>query len=184
MLIGKKVRELRKEQKMKLIDLAAKTGIQIATLSRIEHEKMTGTLPSHIKIAEALGVELTDLYQDIVSGSKAEPDAKTGKADTETFTFNDKASYEILTNNVMSKKIMPIVMRIEAKGRTSPQSEVAGSEKFVFILKGRIAVHIGKKTYDLKTNNSIYYDASTEHWFENNDASTSKFLLIKTPASL
>ena len=184
MLIGTKVKELRKARKMKLIDLAAQTGIQIATLSRIEHEKMTGTLPSHIKIAEALGIELTDLYQDIVQSNKAEPEAKTGRADTETFTFNEKASYEILTNNVMTKKMMPIIMRIESKGRTSQEHGTPGSERFIFILKGKITAHIGDKTFTLKTNNSLYFDASVQHYFENAGDSEVKFVSVITPVTL
>jgi transcriptional regulator with XRE-family HTH domain len=92
MLIGKTIRELRKKRKMKLIDLAQKTNIQIATLSRIEHGKMTGTVASHLKIADALGVELTDLYQDIVKNSKPQPETVNEQTPTETFSFNEKAT--------------------------------------------------------------------------------------------
>lgn len=184
MLIGRKIRELRKERKIKLIDLAAQTGIQIATLSRIEHEKMTGTLPSHIKIAEALNIELTDLYLDIIKSSKVEPDAKTSRADTETFTFNDKASYEILTNNVISKKMMPIIMRVEPHGRSSSEQGLPNSERFIFILKGKITAHIGDQTFTLKTNNSLYFNASAQHYFKNDGDTVSKFVSVITPVTL
>lgn len=184
MLIGKKIKELRRVRKMKLIELADKTGIQIATLSRMEHDKMTGTLASHIKIADALAVELTDLYQDLVKTGKAEPETKTDRADTETFTFNDRASYEILTNNVIGKKMMPVMMRVEPKGKTSRETGRPGTERFLFILKGTITAYIGKKTFILKQNNSIYFDAAMEHWFENNGETPARFISVITPVTL
>jgi transcriptional regulator with XRE-family HTH domain len=66
MYIGKKVQELRKAKGMSLSELASKSGVQIATLSRIEHQKMVGTLESHIHIARALDVDLCGLYRDIL----------------------------------------------------------------------------------------------------------------------
>ncbi|MEW5894347.1 MAG: XRE family transcriptional regulator [Candidatus Omnitrophota bacterium] len=184
MLIGKRIRELRKLRKMKLIDLAEKTGIQIATLSRIEHERMTGTLASHLKIAKALSIELPELYQDVVNRSKAEPETITEKTPTQTFSFNEKAAYEILTPNVMSKKMMPIMMRLEAKGKTSPEVTSPGTERFVFVLKGKITVYVGEKTFPLKPNNSLYFDASIQHWFENSGEVPAKFMSISTPVAL
>ena len=44
MLIGKRVKELRKARNMSLSELAKLSGVQIATLSRIENLKMIGTL--------------------------------------------------------------------------------------------------------------------------------------------
>lgn len=59
--IGQTIKKLRVDRKIKLIELAEKTGIQIATLSRIEHGKMIGSVVSHAKIAKALDLELSDL---------------------------------------------------------------------------------------------------------------------------
>ncbi|MCK5178412.1 MAG: helix-turn-helix transcriptional regulator, partial [Candidatus Omnitrophica bacterium] len=62
MYIGKRLRELRMAQGMSLSGLAEKSGVQIATLSRIEHLKMTGTVESHMNIARALDIDITQLY--------------------------------------------------------------------------------------------------------------------------
>src|SRR4051812_12458279 len=99
MLIGKRVKELRKSRNMSLSELAKLSGVQIATLSRIENLKMIGTLESHMNIAKALGIDLTQFYHDIHNKQAA----KTEPADqaTETFSYNDKASYEILTSSVL-----------------------------------------------------------------------------------
>ena len=50
---------------MSLSQLAKTTGIALATLSRIEHNKMTGTIETHYRISKALGLSLSDFFKDI-----------------------------------------------------------------------------------------------------------------------
>ena len=61
MKIGKRIRQLRKERNMTLEDLSKKCGVALATLSRMENDKMTGTLDSHNRICKALGASITEL---------------------------------------------------------------------------------------------------------------------------
>ena len=63
--IGARLRSLRTLQKVTLTDLAKASGVDTATISRIETGKMSGTLESHIKLATALGYKITDLYAGI-----------------------------------------------------------------------------------------------------------------------
>ena len=66
MNIGTNLKKHRKAKGLTLSALAETSSVQIATLSRIENLKMTGTLESHMKIAKALGVEITELYKGII----------------------------------------------------------------------------------------------------------------------
>ena len=43
-MIGKIIHKLRKDRKMTLVELAQKSGVALATLSRMENGRMTGTL--------------------------------------------------------------------------------------------------------------------------------------------
>jgi len=63
--ISKKMKSLREEKGITLTKLSRQSGVQLATLSRIENDVMTGTLEVHAKIAITLGVELSDLYKNI-----------------------------------------------------------------------------------------------------------------------
>lgn len=183
MYIGKRLKELRKAQGISLSDLAEKSGVQIATLSRIEHLKMTGTLESHMNIAKALGVDITQLYTNIIK-EEDKVDLKTSRSDTDVFIHSDKSSYEILTSNVLSKKMMPILLKIEPEGKTNIEQNQFGAEKFVFVLDGKIEVKIDDDSYVLSKNNTLYFDASFEHYFINIGKSTAKVLCIATPVAL
>ena len=188
MLIGKRITELRKSKSMTLTELAQKSGVQIATLSRIENLKMTGTLESHMAIASALGTDITQLYSALpVSRSGPSlPDQtpESRKLGTESFTYNDKASYEILVNKLLSKKMMPVILKIEKGGRTNSEQSPAGSERFIFILEGKVLAVIGEHTYPLPKNSSLYFDASIKHHFENRGQSTTKMISVITPVML
>lgn len=183
MLIGKQVRALRKAKKLTLVELAEKSGVQTATLSRIENLKMTGTLESHMQIAKALGIDVTELYKDIAphaSPSETVP----AHSHFERFAYNDKASYEILANKVLAKKMMPVVLKIEPGGQTNPEENQPGSEKFIFVLEGEITVHVGDKAHPLPRANALYIDASLPHYFVNSGKGLAKVISVVTPVAL
>jgi len=64
MKFGSTLRKLRRDRKLTLSDIARKSGIQMATLSRIENNKMTGSLNNHFELAKALGLKLSELFQE------------------------------------------------------------------------------------------------------------------------
>jgi len=183
MLIGKKIQEIRKQQKISLTELSKKSGVQLATLSRIENLKMTGTLESHMEIAKALNVDITDLYQDI-NFEKTKIDVHDEKSSVDLFNYSDKSSYEILTSKVLSKKMMPTLLRIEPDGKTNTEQGSKLSEKFLFILQGSISIKVGDSAYILKEGNTLYFDASLPHYFENTGTKVVKIICVATPVSL
>lgn len=183
MFIGSKIHSLRKTHKMTLTELAEKSGVQLATLSRIENMKMVGTLESHIKIAKALGVDVTELYRDIDKEPKI---VEFGDAQnrTDVFTHSEHSSYEILTKNVLQKKMMPVLIRIEAHGKTNEEQNQANAEKFIFVLEGSIEVRVGEQKFVLNKHNTLYFDASLPHSFINKGKAAAKVLCVGTPVSL
>ncbi|MDP8265865.1 MAG: XRE family transcriptional regulator [Candidatus Aceula meridiana] len=183
MLIGKKIRNLRKEQKMSMTELSLRSGVQLATLSRMENLKMTGTLESHMQISKALAVDITELYSD-VSLKTQKIDVKTKETAADIFNYSDKSSYEILTNKVLSRKMMPILLRIDPEGKTNLEQNAKGSEKFLFVLQGKIQVQIDEESFNLSETNTLYFDASLPHVFTNIGDKTVKMLCVTTPVAL
>lgn len=183
MLIGGKIKELRKAKNLTLVELAKLSGIQIATLSRIENLKMTGTVESHISIAKALGVDLTLLYKEAIK-EETTNEIKTPKSLTDIFAHNDQAYFEILTNNILNKKMMPVLLRIEPSGKTTPEQNQPGTEKFVFVLEGEVEIRLGEDSFKLKKNNTFYFDASIRHHFVNSAQTVTKVICVVTPVAL
>lgn len=183
MYIGKKLEALRKAKKMSLTEISRQSGVQLATLSRIENMKMVGTLESHIQIAKALGIDVTELYRDI-DKENAEVDYSSPANRTDVFSHSEHSSYEILTKNVLQKKMMPVLVRIEAQGRTNKEQGPAGCEKFLLVLEGAIEADIDGKTFKLTKNSSLYFDAHLPHILINTGKSTARVLAVSTPVTL
>ncbi len=183
MLIGQTLKKLREQRKMSLSILSKESGVQVATLSRIENLKMTGTLDSHMKIAKALGINLSELYTDIIR-EDSKIDLQTTQSAPDIFIHSDKASYEVLTNKALSKKMMPILLKIEPGGHTNLEQNPAGTEKFLFVLEGKLEIKIEQETYSLLKNNTLYFDASLKHQFLNTGKSVARVLCVTTPVSL
>ena len=69
MKIGNTIKRLRKQKGMTLKQMSKITGIQSATLSRIENDKMEGGLNTYMLIAGGLDLKLSQLFTAIENNS-------------------------------------------------------------------------------------------------------------------
>ncbi len=180
--LGQHIKQLRKIRRISLTDLAKDSGVQIATLSRIENGKMTGTLGSHLNIAKALGVDITELYQ----GLKEKTPAPIKAEDTleAVSSVNEKDSCEILSRQPSTKKMLPSLIKINGKGSLFQEEPNSLSEKFIFVLEGVVLIKVKDQAIRLEKNASLYFNASLPHTIENPNSTTAKILSVVTPVSL
>lgn len=181
--LGQRIRLLRKARKLTLVEIAQKTGIDQATLSRIENGVMVGTLNSHMRIADALAVNLPELYENVLEKIN-EAKEKVAKEKVETFSHSTGAVAELLTTGILQKKMMPVLLKMKPKGRTENEEYPAPTERFVYSLKGSIEINFGKERRKLSAGESFYFNASFPHHFRNVGKSESWVLSVLTPSSL
>jgi transcriptional regulator with XRE-family HTH domain len=184
--IGERLRLLRKAQKRTLTELAELSGVDIATISRIETGRMSGTLESHIRLASALGLKLTDLYAGI-----EEARAKRGATVRLPAQHKDvyvheagRSSLALLTSDIMQKKLMPVLVTIEPGGRTQREEAKVGTEKFLYVLDGSVEARVGDDLHQLKRGSSLYLDAAIPHSFKNAGRSAARMIAVVTPPAL
>ncbi len=184
--VGPRLRALRKEQKVTLVDLAKASGVDAATISRIETGRMTGTLESHMRLAAALGVKLPDLYEGVEQARTKDAVAvQPPSARTEVYVHGaGKSSMTMLTTDVLKKKLMPVLITIEAGGSTNKEEARVGTERFLYVLEGEIEARIGDQTHTLKRGGTLYFDASVPHSFRNSGRHAAKCLSVVTPPAL
>lgn len=183
MHVGEIIHGMRKEKKMTLVELSDKSGVALATLSRIENGRMMGTLQSHMDIAKALEISLPDLYKDL-SGSKKRVEVKTKKAHTDVFMHDKKATSEMLASGVLNKKMLPILIKINKEGTTHKEETKIGIEKFIYILSGKVEANIGDNKYELTRGDSLYFESSLPHFFRNLGAEESTLIQVTCPPTL
>jgi mannose-6-phosphate isomerase-like protein (cupin superfamily) len=181
--IAKIIRELRRDKKLTLRQLSQASGVALATLSRIETGKMTGTVESHGLIASALGMTLSQMYANLdKNNGPIEYQSRNNR--TDMFHHNNKASYHMLTSNVLSKKMMPVILSVAQGGATSPEKSAKEAEKFIYVLKGEITVFVDEKKYSLKKSETLYFDASLSHCIKNTGKEDAQAVCVTTPPEL
>ena len=183
MKIGSKIRQLRQDAELTLEELSRKSGIALASLSRMENDKMVGTLESHMKICKSLGVTLAQLYSGLEDEKK---DIELQKNDlrTDVFVHNKKSSSEILTSKALNKKMMPIMIKIQPGGITDKEENKIGTEKFVYVFDGEIEILIGSEKYNLSKGDTLYFGASLPHQFKNTGNTEARCISVISPPSL
>jgi len=181
--LGPRIRELRKQKNVTLIELSQKTGVAQATLSRIETGTMIGTVESHMKVAEALGVGLADLYnavdhrrQEIVHLSQDKP--------RKAFLQTKGVQIELLTQEGSRKKIAPLLISLAAGAKTQIEELDRGVEKFFYILEGAVKVILDGTTYPVRQGETLYFDASLPHEIFNDGSLPAKILCAVSPPKI
>ncbi len=182
-LIGKTIREFRLRKDWTLADLSKRSGVALSTLSRIESGKMTGTLESHVQIAHSLGVRLPELYADLDSPGPT-VEHRPAAQQSDQYKQGKGASFAILTSNALHKKMLPTAVTLQAGKSTSQEQAPVGTERFLYLIKGKLEVAVGNERVAMKTGDSLYLQASIPHHLKNTGSSPAVALSVMTPPSV
>lgn len=162
--LGKKIREHRLLRGLTLADLSKQSGVALSTLSRIETGKMTGTLESHIQIARALGIRLPELYAELDPFASLLEHRKGSDPSTKV-TSGKGSVLNILTSNALHKKMLPAIIHIATSKGSKQEQFPAGTERFLYALRGKTDVTVGGERIRMNPGDSLYFQASSAHAF-------------------
>jgi len=180
--LSTRVREICRTRDLSLRQLAAMTGIPIATLSKVQNNLATLSYVQLTKLAEGLGIELNELFTapavNVRTGRRAVTRYGEGpKGSTERYEF------ELLCADLASKKMNIGIMEITARSL-----EEAGGlathegEEFAYVLAGSIEVY--NEHYvptRLNVGDSIYMDSTSGHAYVNaGDEPMARVLAVTT----
>ncbi len=181
--LGQRIRKLRKEKGITLVEIAKKTGVAQATLSRIETGTMLGTVESHEKIAEALGTGLSELYSGI--DRRYDQIAHLGRETERKITHHSKhLQIELLTQESSKKKITPLLITLQGGSETQREHHERGVEKFLYVLEGEAKVKVDKEEFILKSGETLYFDASLPHQISNEKERAARILVTVSPSKI
>ncbi|HLK06276.1 MAG TPA: cupin domain-containing protein [Candidatus Acidoferrum sp.] len=177
---GDKLRQLRLRRKMGLVELSKHTGLSPALLSKLEHGKLYPTLPTLSRIALVFSVGLEHFFSDerqkhMFALARKKERLKFPEAPgLDNLSFN----FESLDYPATDRKFNSYL----ADFRSVPQEKVrvhqhAGVE-FIYVLKGRLALKIGRDTEYLDAGDSLYFDAQMPHGYSRTGAKPCSALVV------
>ena len=183
MTLGRKLREFRQAKDWSLAELAKRSGVALSSLSRMETGKMTGTLESHLKIARALGARLSELYVSLDAPGPAAEVKRTEEL-AEPIAAGKGASLSVLASTPLQKKMLPALLHLSPKRSSQKQRGPAGSERFLYVLKGQLEATVGDQVVRAGTGESVYLQASVPHTLTNPGSTPLVVLSVVTPPTL
>jgi len=182
MNFGERIKELRGHVRQR--EFAKRCRIDASTINKIEKGTLIGTLDIHLKICQALGISLSTLYKDVYE-EKITPLESNSHPKEKPLTYNRQVARHILAKNILfNKRMLPEILTLEPSGLIEEELP-PDSQKFIFVLKGKIAIETKKDKYTLDPDQSLYItDASIEHSLKNIGSITAKLLTVTHPVIL
>ncbi|PWA11208.1 Cro/Cl family transcriptional regulator [Pueribacillus theae] len=178
--IGKKIKRLRLKKGLTQEELGERTDLSKGYISQLERDLSSPSIDTLFSILEVLGCPPKEFFDD----GEREQKVVYGEDDRTSFVDEEKGYHiEWLVPESNENEMEPILLTFQQYGEFK-RFEPSLSETFAYVLKGRIAVHLGKHHYFAKAGESIYFHASDDHQIVNGNDGVSQLLLVATDSYL
>ncbi|SHH00975.1 transcriptional regulator, XRE family with cupin sensor [Jatrophihabitans endophyticus] len=140
--IGARLRALRTGQRLTLATLAGRAGISVSYLSAVEKGVNLPSLQVLAAVTEALGASIPAVLAD-----EGSPHAVVGAVPS------DGAGAATVSHPLL--QLRNAVIRSVAGDTGDPPVEVAGRDLFLYVLSGRLVVHVDGQDHELRTGDAV-----------------------------
>lgn len=178
--IGEAIRKYRNEKGYKLIELATKTNIGSAMLSKIENGRMIPTIPTLFAITQQLSIPLDLFFAELSKENQFEGYVFIPKKSYTPFTKEEKAIgfhyFSILEQPMAAGSFQISLLQLDPGSKRKMVTTEA--YEYLYVLNGPITYHLGKNTFKLETGDSFFFDGSIAHLPENKSDKTVSMLVV------
>ena len=176
--IGREVRTFRKSLGMTGTELARAADLSLGMLSKIENGQTSPSLSTLESLSVALNVPVTAFFRRY----EEQRDATFVKAG-HGLTIERRGTraghqYQLLGHSIHKAAVVePYLITLTDDSDVFPIFQHAGQE-LIYIIKGKIGYRHGDKVYQMKTGDSLFFDADVPHGPEELIKVPIKFLSI------
>jgi len=176
MELGEKLKAIRMEKKMTLDEVAKKSSLTKSFISQIELNKTSPSITSLMKVASALEIRLTDLFRE---NNLVEDVLVKKEKRNSYYNKNTQLTIELLSHRFPDQKMEPIFFYGAPKKEVEAIPRVG--QEFVYIIKGKIKLILDQKEYIAEEGDSLYFDSSIPHRWENPWSEAVEGIWVGTP---
>jgi transcriptional regulator with XRE-family HTH domain len=180
--LGERIRALRRERGLTLEDLSGRSGVSRAMISKLERGEKNPTLVVAAKVAEGLGVSLSQLVgveerREVVVVPK---ERRMVVRDPETGFERQLLSPSFGWRGI--EFIRNVVPEGSCSGEFPPHRR--GVEEYVVVERGWLKAILGGEDYLLEEGDALYFEADVPHRFDNaGEGECSYYLVIDSKNS-
>lgn len=177
--IGARLTVLRAKRGLTLQQLAKKCDLSISFLSQLERDKVNISVANLKKIALALDVKMTAIF----NSADGEAKGLVTRAGERRKLHLAGAGWNIealLPED--STRLEAFLVRL-APGSTDNTAYPHQGEEFSLVLQGTIRYSVGEETYILESGDTIYHKSNIPHQWRNIGEEEAQVLTVATPSA-
>ena len=176
--LGQKIKTLRLASDLTQTELADRANLTKGFISQIENDQCSISVDSLGDILDALGISLQEFFSD-----KAEPEVVFSPADRIAVDGKGASRFELLVPGSTNNEMDPILVELKPGERLEAFDPHPG-EQFGYVLKGEVNLKLGKKEYQVRTNQCFYFEADQPSQIRNRSHSMARLLWVTSPPQM
>ena len=161
--IGDRIRSIREEKGITYDEIAALTGFDVDTLTRIEANEIQPQLGTLVKLSKALDSAFSRLLSGV--GSRLYSVTRKHERKPVSRSTSRKGrklySYQSLAPEVQGRHMEALIVDLDEN--PEQETSVHEGEEFIYVLEGTVLVKIEKELIELEPGDSVYYLSTTPH---------------------
>jgi len=159
--IGVRIRELRRQRKLTLQDVAVATGLSVSMLSLVERGRTSPSIGTLVSVADALGVHMGDLFGP-PEAAQTPPVVRRGEQPT--FATSEGVTRRLL----LSDEAIELAENTYQPGTSSGSRATHHSgHEYGIVLEGGLAVELEGRVHELAPGDAISFPSRADHRFSN-----------------
>jgi len=160
-LISEKLRELRKNSGLTLLELAEKTGLSTAYLSNVERDRTSPTINNLFKICKALNADITAILSKT---STFKTVIRKNERKKIFNSINSSVKYELTSEGTGG--IVGVCITIPANHYEEVISMGHDRDELGVVATGSLAMYLDDQEHILEEGDSIFIKRGTSHWYK------------------
>ncbi len=167
LLVGSRIRNLRKARGRSLKEVALRAGLSGSFLSQLERGISSGSIRILARLADALDVGIAEIFP-IAEAEIEGPTLVARTADRKRIDFGDTGmSKELLTPFNKSPRLDIYIISIEPGGTTGDKPYVHQGEEAGYVLEGGIELVVDGQKSILGEGDSFRFSSTHPHQYRN-----------------
>lgn len=182
--IGAALKDLRMKSGLSARQLAEKSGISAAMVSRIENGQVSPSISTLDALASALEVPMVSLFRETANGHSDFTFVKAGEGLKSTRIVKDHM-HEYINLCLHTRRDVQFGARLVSLVRqdAQPPLYVGHGVVFVFAIKGTAIYSYGNREIELNPGDSISIDAELKHGFSRIVTPEFEFLTVQSEST-
>jgi len=173
---GARLRELRLQRGWTLEELASRSSLSKAFLSRLESGGRQASIAAALTLSGIFNVSLASLFESELA---IEPCVIVRGAEAEVKSMNG-LKYATLSNAGRFFNLQPIKVTVPLSRRGQEHYHHDG-EEWIYVMLGRLTLSLAGKTYDLEPGDAAHFDSRLPHRLIARGEQDAEILLVASP---